>query len=133
MSRHHLPSGLKITDLTEGTGPVAERGKSVTVHFRCFLRRGDEVFSSYERGEPFRFAIGKRQVIAGFDYGVEGMRVGGKRRMIVSPHLGYRDLVMTAIPPNAVLRFEVELLEVRDNALDDCVMNEVIELKEQEL
>ena len=118
MSRHHLPSGLKITDLTEGTGPVAERGKSVIIHFRCFLRRGDQVASSYEQGEPVRFVVGKRQAIAGFDYGVEGMRVGGIRRMIVSPHLGYRDLITTAIPPSAVLRFEVELLEVRDGDSD---------------
>ena len=118
MSRQHLPSGLKITDVFVGTGAVAERGKSVTVHFRCFLRRGDQVSSSYEQGEPFRFVVGKRRAIAGFDYGVEGMRVGGTRTIIVSPHLGYRDAILTSIPPNAVLRFEVELLEVRDGELN---------------
>lgn len=115
MSRQHRPSGLKVTDLTVGTGAVAERGKSVAVHFRCFLRRGDQVADSYEQGEPFRFVVGKRQTIAGFDYGIEGMRVGGTRCIIVSPHLGYRDAILTSIPPNAVLRFEIELLEVRDD------------------
>ncbi|MBC8113883.1 MAG: FKBP-type peptidyl-prolyl cis-trans isomerase [Candidatus Saccharimonas sp.] len=114
MSRQHRPSGLKVTDLTVGTGAVAERGKSVAVHFRCFLRRGDQVADSYEQGEPFRFVVGKRQTIAGFDYGIEGMRVGGTRCIIVSPHLGYRDAILTSIPPNAVLRFEIELLEVGD-------------------
>ena len=118
MSRQHLPSGLKVIELTEGTGSVAERGKSVAVHFRCFLRRGDQVASTYEQGEPFRFMIGKRQAIAGFEYGVEGMKVGGKRTIVVSPHLGYRDAILTSIPPNAVLRFEVELLEVRDVELN---------------
>ena len=118
MSRQHLPSGLKVTDLTEGSGTVAERGKSVAVHFRCFLRRGDQVVSTYEQGEPFRFVIGKRQAIAGFEYGIEGMRVGGTRRIVVSPHLGYRDAILTCIPANAVLRFEIELLEVRDGDSD---------------
>ena len=115
MSRQHLASGLKVTDVTVGAGAVAERGKSVAVHFRCFLRRGELISSTYERGEPFRFVVGKRQAIAGFDYGVEGMRVGGTRCIIVSPHLGYRDAILTSIPPNAVLRFEIELLEVRDD------------------
>jgi len=118
MSRQHLPSGLKVTDIAVGAGAVAERGKSVSVHFRCFLRRGDQIFSSYEHGEPFRFVVGKRQAIAGFDYGVEGMRVGGTRTIIASPHLGYRDAILMSIPPNAVLRFEVELLEVRDSDSD---------------
>ncbi len=118
MNRKHDPSGLKVTDVAVGTGAVAERGKSVAVHFRCFLRRGELVSSTYERGEPFRFVVGKRQAIAGFDYGVEGMRVGGTRTLIVSPHLGYRDAILASIPPNAVLRFEVELLEVSDGELD---------------
>ena len=114
MSQQHLPSGLRVTELTIGTGAVAERGKSVAVHFRGFLRRGDQVASSHEQREPVRFVVGKRQTIAGFDYGVEGMKVGGTRSMIVSPHLGYRGATVTNIPPNAVLRFEIELLEVRD-------------------
>ncbi|MCA9093691.1 MAG: FKBP-type peptidyl-prolyl cis-trans isomerase [Planctomycetaceae bacterium] len=113
MGRNHLPSGLKIRLLAEGKGMQAERGMQVAIHFRCFLNRGDEIENTYDRNEPYCFQIGKRQAIAGVEYGVEGMRVGEKRELIVSPHLAYGDQSVNRIPSNAVLRFEIELLDVR--------------------
>lgn len=116
MSRQRLPSGLKVKDVTEGTGAVAERGKLVTIHYRGFLNRGDLFRCSHDDGAPISFVVGKREVIAGLEYGVEGMRVGGHRQLIVSPHLAYRDTEVPGIPPNALLRFEVELLDVQEVA-----------------
>ena len=106
---------IKITDTSEGTGALAEPGKVVTIHYRGFLNRGDEFGSSYKNGSPICFMIGRREVIAGLERGVIGMRVGGCRTLVVSPHLAYRDKgVEGSIPPNAVLRFEVELIDVKD-------------------
>jgi FKBP-type peptidyl-prolyl cis-trans isomerase len=105
-------SGLEIEDLVIGTGTEAVKGSTVSVHTICKLRRGDVVRSSYDGGIPDTFRIGSRDVIAGLENGVAGMRVGGKRRLRGSPHLAYRDAGATGIPPNAVLIFEVELLRV---------------------
>ena len=107
-------SGLKIEDLIVGTGPTALRGATVKTHYRLFLNRGDELRGSYDYSEPCTFCIGKRQVIAGLEHGVVGMRAGGKRRIRVPPHLAYREQgVAGLVPPNAVLIFEVELLSVK--------------------
>ena len=104
-------SGLKIEDLIVGTGPTALRGATVKTHYRLFLNRGDELRGT---SEPSTFCIGKRQVIAGLEHGVVGMRAGGKRRIRVPPHLAYREQgVAGLVPPNAVLIFEVELLSVK--------------------
>jgi FKBP-type peptidyl-prolyl cis-trans isomerase len=93
-----------------GTGERAERGKTVVVRFDGYLRRGD----AFARDQVVQFRIGSRDVIAGLEYGVEGMRVGGRRGFLVPPHLGYRSQgVAGRIPPDALLRFEVELLEVK--------------------
>jgi peptidylprolyl isomerase len=93
-----------------GTGALAERGRTVVVRFDGFLHRGD----AFARGEVVRFRMGSRDVIAGLEYGVEGMRAGGRRGFRVPPHLGYRSQgVPGRIPPDALLRFEVELLEVQ--------------------
>jgi FKBP-type peptidyl-prolyl cis-trans isomerase len=93
-----------------GTGDVAARGKKVVLRIKGSLRRGD-VFM--DRGESFR--IGERVVIPGLEFGVEGMRVGGRRRIRVPPHLGYREAgVPGKIPANALLFFDLELLEVED-------------------
>ena len=97
-----------------GEGEVAETGKIVTIHYRGFLNKGELFRSSYDDGQPISFRIGKREVVAGLEKGVVGMRVGGKRRIRVSPHLAYRDQPVTGIPPNAVLIFEVELLAIQD-------------------
>jgi FKBP-type peptidyl-prolyl cis-trans isomerase FkpA len=94
-----------------GSGDVAERGMTVVVEVEGRLRRGD-VF--LER-QLCTFTLGAREVIAGLEYGVEGMRVGGRRRICVPPHLAYRDQgIAGAVPPNALLFFDMQLLEIKD-------------------
>jgi len=103
-----------VTDLIAGTGAEAVAGKVVFVHYVGKLLDGRVFDSSLERGDPFHFILGVGQVIAGWDKGVVGMRVGGKRRLLIPPTLGYgKRGAGSAIPPNAALDFEVELLEVR--------------------
>lgn len=110
-----MPSGIKIKEITLGTGMIAERGKLVVAHVRGFLQRGDECYNTYEEGQPWRIDLSKRECIAGLRKGIEGMREGGRRELIVSPHLAYgRNGVPGRIPPDAVIRFEVDLLEVRE-------------------
>ena len=104
-----LRGGVQVEDLVVGDGAVAERGTTVQVGYTGFLNRGD----AFQRGEVATFRVGQRRVIAGLEYGVEGMRVGGMRRVHVPPHLGYaEDGVPGIIPANAKLLFEVELLRV---------------------
>lgn len=106
-------SGLKIQDLVVGTGAVAKSGENVTVHYRGTLTDGTQFDASYDRGEPFSFDLGAGQVIRGWDEGVVGMRVGGKRKLTIPPSLGYgASGAGGVIPPNATLVFEVELLKV---------------------
>jgi FKBP-type peptidyl-prolyl cis-trans isomerase len=102
-------SGLRLRDIVVGTGAAAERGRVVTVRWRGTLNRGDELGQG-----TVSFCVGRREVIAGLDRGVVGMRVGGIRRLRVSPHLSYRDRIVPGIPANAVLNFELELLDVED-------------------
>ena len=110
-----MPSGIEIRELTVGTGAVAERTKKVVAHIRGFLHRGDEFYNTYAQGQPAQIALSRRESIAGLRNGIEGMRVGGRRELIVSPHLAYGEKgVPGKIPANAVLRFEVELLAVRE-------------------
>jgi len=106
------PSGLRITDLEVGTGAEAVAGQTVTVNYRGSLTTGKEFDSSYGRG-PFSFRLGGGQVIKGWDEGVAGMKVGGKRRLVIPPDLGYGSRgAGGVIPPDATLIFEVELLRV---------------------
>lgn len=110
-----MTSGVKIRDLSTGTGEEATRDRQVQIHVRGFLNRGELVIDTRGEGRPWRIELGKRYCIAGLRYGVEGMRVGGKRELVVSPHLAYgTDGLLGLVPPNAVMRFEVELLDVRD-------------------
>jgi FKBP-type peptidyl-prolyl cis-trans isomerase len=102
-----MASGIKIEDLVIGTGPQVERGQAVTIRWRGLLNRGDE----FGNGEV-SFVAGSRQVILGLSRGVIGMRVGGVRRIRVSPHLGYRDRGAGGMPANAVMVFEVKLLGI---------------------
>jgi FKBP-type peptidyl-prolyl cis-trans isomerase len=112
-----LPSGLKYTDTQLGTGDEAVRGKRVTVHYTGWLydngAKGRKFDSSVDRGEPFSFNLGAGQVIPGWEQGVAGMRVGGKRTLIIPANLGYGARgAGGVIPPNATLIFDVELLKV---------------------
>ncbi len=105
-------SGLSITDLVVGDGAEATPGQKVSVNYRGSLTNGKEFDSSYGRG-PFTFPLGAGQVIKGWDEGVSGMKVGGKRELVIPPELGYGSRgAGGVIPPNATLVFEVELLEV---------------------
>jgi FKBP-type peptidyl-prolyl cis-trans isomerase len=107
------PSGLTIEDLVPGTGAVAASGQSVTVHYTGRLTNGDKFDSSKDRNDPFAFHLGGGQVIRGWDEGVQGMQVGGTRKLTIPPELGYGARgAGGVIPPNATLVFEVELLGI---------------------
>jgi len=106
-------SEVKMENMKEGTGAEAVAGKQVTVHYTGTLTDGKKFDSSVDRGQPFKFVLGAGQVIRGWDLGVAGMKVGGKRKLTIPPHLGYGERgAGGVIPPNATLIFEVELLEV---------------------
>lgn len=101
--------GLAYEEITAGGGDIATRGSRVTVRYDLALRRGEVV----QREQAVSFVVGARDVFAGLEYGVDGMRVGGTRRLRVPPHLGYRDDgVAGVIPPNALLIVDVTLLAV---------------------
>jgi FKBP-type peptidyl-prolyl cis-trans isomerase len=110
-------SGLKYIDHLVGNGEVAAKGDAVEVHYTGWLyengKRGAKFDSSLDRGQPFQFDLGAGRVIRGWDEGVAGMKVGGKRELIIPPELGYGSRgAGGVIPPNATLDFEVELLKV---------------------
>ena len=112
------PSGLKITDSVAGTGATPKPGQICVMHYTGWLYqdgvKGKKFDSSVDRGQPFEFSIGRKQVIGGWDEGVATMKVGGKRTLIIPPDLGYGARgAGGAIPPNATLIFDVELLGVK--------------------
>lgn len=106
-------SGLEMEDLVVGTGASPTPGKRVKVHYTGTLTNGTKFDSSVDRGQPFEFTIGQGEVIKGWDEGVMTMKVGGKRRLRIPPKLGYGAQDKGAIPPNSVLLFDVELLDVK--------------------
>lgn len=107
------PSGLQIVEIQPGAGAVAHPGSTVSVHYSGYLTDGTE-FDSSEGGEPFVFVLGTGSVIPGWDEGLDGMKVGEKRRLIIPPELGYgTDGAGNVIPPNAILVFDVELTQVQ--------------------
>jgi len=112
---HSTPSGLQYVDLAEGSGPEPRVGQVVNVHYTGWLKSGKKFDSSLDRGRPFQFVLGRGQVIRGWDEGVATMKVGGKRKLIVPPELGYgsQDVGGGLIPANSTLIFEVELLSVQ--------------------
>jgi FKBP-type peptidyl-prolyl cis-trans isomerase FkpA len=113
MSEKITDSGLKYEDLQEGDGDLAEAGHRVSVHYTGWLLDGDKFDSSVDRDQPFEFALGRGMVIRGWDEGVAGMRVGGKRRLTIPPQLGYGSRgAGGVIPPDATLVFDVELLAI---------------------
>jgi len=103
---------LTTEDLKIGTGAEAVAGKTVTVNYKGTLTNGTQFDSSYDRGEPFSFVLGSGFVIKGWDQGVAGMKVGGKRKLTIPPSLGYGAQVAGTIPANSTLIFEIELLKV---------------------
>jgi FKBP-type peptidyl-prolyl cis-trans isomerase FkpA len=113
-----MPDGLKYTDTKTGDGATAKAGNKVSVHYTGWLSnngaKGKKFDSSVDRGQPFQFTLGAKQVIAGWDEGVAGMKVGGSRTLTIPPELGYGVRgAPGAIPPNATLIFDVELLQVQ--------------------
>jgi peptidylprolyl isomerase len=111
-------TGLQITDIKVGAGATPKTGQTCVMHYTGWLyengAKGKKFDSSVDRGQPFEFPIGARRVIAGWDEGVASMKVGGKRTLIIPPSLGYGARgAGSAIPPNATLIFEVELLDVK--------------------
>lgn len=111
------PTKLNIIDVFVGSGDEAQAGDKIAVHYTGTLADGKKFDSSYDRGQPFTFDLGAGQVIAGWDKGVVGMRVGGKRRLIIPPDLGYGMTgVPGTIPPNAILIFDVELVKIVKSA-----------------
>jgi FKBP-type peptidyl-prolyl cis-trans isomerase len=110
------PSGLKYIDLKVGTGKEAKAGDTVIVHYTGWLKDGKKFDSSVDRNAPFTFELGGKgrfKVIKGWDEGVAGMKAGGKRKLIIPPNLAYGSASFLAIPANAELHFEIELLEVK--------------------
>ncbi|MDQ7772610.1 MAG: FKBP-type peptidyl-prolyl cis-trans isomerase [Elusimicrobiales bacterium] len=108
-----LKSGLKYKDLEAGEGAAAVSGKTVKVHYTGTLANGKKFDSSRDRDEPFEFRLGAGMVIKGWDEGVAGMRIGGRRLLVIPPDLGYGQRgAGNVIPPGATLYFEVELLGV---------------------
>lgn len=104
---------LVITDLVEGDGDEAVAGKNVAVHYvGVALSTGEEFDASYNRGAAFQFPLGGGRVIAGWDQGVQGMKVGGRRQLVIPPHLGYGNRDLGVIKPNETLIFVVDLLKV---------------------
>ncbi|MFQ5570658.1 MAG: FKBP-type peptidyl-prolyl cis-trans isomerase [Rhodothermales bacterium] len=106
-------TGLKIFDFVVGTGPIAEPGDNLLVHYNGWLTDGTLFDSSRLNGQPFGFIIGAGQVIPGWDEGLLNMRVGGERQLVIPPHLAYGIRGRGSIPPNATLIFEVELLGIQ--------------------
>jgi peptidylprolyl isomerase len=109
------PAELQIIDVTEGDGAEAQAGSTVSVHYVGVAHStGEEFDASYNRGNPLQFRLGVGQVISGWDTGVQGMKVGGRRRLVIPPHLGYGDRgAGGAIAPGETLIFVVDLLDVR--------------------
>lgn len=107
------PTELVVTDLIEGDGEEAVAGKTVSVHYvGVALSTGEEFDASYNRGNPLQFKLGAAQVIRGWDEGVQGMKIGGRRQLVIPPHLGYGNRDLGVIKPNETLIFVVDLLAV---------------------
>ncbi len=111
-----LPGGLEYQDVTVGTGREAKDGNVVSANYTGTLADGKKFDSSYDRGQPFSFILGGGMVIKGWDLGLVGMKVGGKRKLIIPPALGYgnKEVGNGVIPANSTLMFDIELVDVAD-------------------
>jgi peptidylprolyl isomerase len=110
---HKLASGLQYDDLVVGSGKMAEPGTNVSIHYSGYLLDGTPFDSSLNSGQPLKFQIASGQMIAGFDEGVRGMRIGGKRKILVPWQMAYGEAGRPPIPPKADLVFDLELLDVK--------------------
>lgn len=110
MAEATTPEGLIYEDIQEGAGQEAKAGDRATVHYTGWLTNGQKFDSSKDRNEPFQFRLGERRVIPGWELGVQGMKVGGVRKLTIPPELGYGARNVGPIPANSTLVFEVELL-----------------------
>ncbi len=106
------PSGLQYRDDAVGEGQEAKAGDTVSVHYTGTLQDGKKFDSSRDRGQPFSFPLGAGHVIKGWDEGVAGMKIGGRRSLVIPPELGYGGRAIGPIPPNSTLLFDVELLGI---------------------
>ena len=106
-------SGLKYVDVAQGTGATAQNGQMLTVHYTGTLQNGTKFDSSVDRGKPYQFRLGSGSVIKGWDEGLLGMKVGGKRKLTIPAALGYGARGSANIPPNSTLLFDVELLDAK--------------------
>lgn len=106
-------SNLKIEDIKIGTGSAVQSGDNISINYKGTLTDGTQFDSSYDRGVPFETQIGVGRVIKGWDEGVIGMKVGGKRKLTIPPELGYGEQGTQGIPPNSTLIFEVELMGIK--------------------
>ena len=106
-------SGLKYVDVAEGSGATTQNGQMLTVHYTGTLQNGTKFDSSVDRGKPYEFRLGTGSVIKGWDEGLLGMKVGGKRKLIIPPALGYGARGTSNIPPNSTLLFDVELIDAK--------------------
>ncbi len=107
------PSGLQWKDVVIGTGTEVTTGSTVSVHYTGTLTNGVKFDSSYDRGAPFSFTVGEGQVIPGWEEGLLGMRVGGKRELVIPPELAYGSRDLGVIPANSTLQFVVEVVDVK--------------------
>ncbi len=107
------PADLQIEDLTPGTGVEAKIGNTVSVHYKGTLLNGTTFDSSYDRGTPFSFTLGQNTVIQGWERGILGMKIGGKRKLVIPSDLAYGPRAIGLIPANSTLVFEVALLDIK--------------------
>tara|TARA_Y100001970_G_scaffold294263_1_gene449438 strand:+ start:19238 stop:19972 length:735 start_codon:yes stop_codon:yes gene_type:complete len=123
-------SKIEILSDTPGTGPEIKNHYKVSVHYRGFLENGTEFDSSFKRNQPFVFQIGVRQVIPGWELGLMGMKVGGKRKLKIPPELAYGDNAVTdLIPANSTLIFEIEVISIQEHKYINIEPNELTESK----
>lgn len=108
-----MNNDLKIEDTQVGSGDEVKSGDTIVIHYKGTLENGTQFDSSYDRGQPFETQIGVGRLIKGWDQGIPGMKVGGKRKLTIAPELGYGSQDMGSIPPNSTLIFEVELIDIK--------------------